>query len=364
MAYLKVVDCIVILWVVLGANYPVTDTEAILTIDEELNVALVALIELIALMQHVVEEGLTKLTWLYLIQTSWIEDISVVHIDHSWLLWERLLSGIEHIDESGLLEVRKIVDYRSTAGLNALGQKADIRRTWSLLSQDMKQLLELWQIAEFDLFQEKNIYLKHGVHLLDEHLRVVLLLKEEWIIAMMDVILEIVQWLDLATDVSSNLSMMFKDILVAVRLEVSTSHEVDVLTEGEATKIVAVNHAIEHRILLLEAHHGTTCKNNLNFWILVMNELQLLAPVWVLEDLVDQKGATAELLEVSHKLAQSVCVEVEVVHVNVETTTVIRTILLECILQQEGSFAYTTAALDTDQAAAPVNLVNQSTAYR
>lgn len=197
MTNLEVVDCIEVLRIILGTDYPVAYAETILVVDEELDVALVALVELVILMQHVVEERLAQLTWLDIVETGWIEDVGIVHVDDSRLLWELLFAGIKHVNQASLLEIREVVDHSGTAGLDALGQKADVRRTWSLLSKDMKQLLELWKVRKLNLLEEEDVDLKHGVHVLDKHLRVVLLLKEERIESVMDIILEVVERLDL-----------------------------------------------------------------------------------------------------------------------------------------------------------------------
>ena len=56
-------------------------------------------------------------------------------------------------------------------------------------------------------------------------------------------------------------------------------------------------------------------------------------------------------------------VEVEVVHIDVETSAVIGTVLFKRILQQESSFSDTSTTLDANQAVAPINLVDKFTAY-
>ena len=238
MSDLKVVDSIIILWIILCAYHPVAYTETVALVDEELNVAFVRLVQAVVLMKHVVEEGLAQLTRLHFVETCRIKDVGVVHIDDSRLLRELLIDRVEHVDETCLLEVAEVVDHSGAAGLDALCQKTHVRRTWSLLCKDMKQFLEFWKIAEFYLLEEENIDLKHGIHILNEHLAVVLLLKEERIETMVDVVLEIRERLNDAAYLCGYLLMVGNNLLIAVWTEVGTSYEIDVFAEREATEVV------------------------------------------------------------------------------------------------------------------------------
>ena len=102
----------------------------------------------------------------------------------------------------------------------------------------MKKFLEFWKIAEFYLLEEENINLKHGIHILNEHLAIVLLLEEERIEAMVDVVLEIRERLDNAAYLRGYLLMVSNNLLIAVWTEVGTSYEIDVFAEREATEVV------------------------------------------------------------------------------------------------------------------------------
>lgn len=364
MTDLVIVDGIVILRIVLGAYHPVTDTETIPLVDKELDVALVGLVETVVLMKHVVEEGLAQLTWLDLVQTCREEDVGVVHIDNSRLLRETLLGCVEHIDESCLLQIREIVDDCGTAGLDALGKETDIRRTRCLLRKNVEKLLKLRQVTKFDLLEEEDVNLEHSVHALDEHLAVVLLLKEEWIVAVVDVILEIVERFDLAADLGCDGGMVGQDLIIGVSLEVGACHEIDILAERETTQVIGIDNAVEHRIGLFETHHRGSGKYDLDLRILVMDELQLVTPVRILENLVDEERTTTLLLEIGNKLPQRVSVEVEMIHVDVKTPVIVRAVFFQGILKKECGLAYTTTALDADETATPVDFVDERTTYR
>ena len=126
MANLEVVDSIEVLGVVLGANHPITYAETIPAIHQELYVSLVRLVQFVVLVQHVIEERLTQLTWLHVVEACGEQDIRVVHVNDGRLLRELLFTSVEHVDQTCFLEVRQIVHHRGTARLDALGQQADV----------------------------------------------------------------------------------------------------------------------------------------------------------------------------------------------------------------------------------------------
>ena len=66
----EIVDGIVEIGVVLGANHPVAYTETIRLVDKELYVTLVRLVEPVILVKHVVEEGLANLAGLHFIEVG------------------------------------------------------------------------------------------------------------------------------------------------------------------------------------------------------------------------------------------------------------------------------------------------------
>jgi len=112
--------------------------------------------------------------------------------------------------------------------------------------------------------------------------------------------------------------MVLEELLVAIATETGTCHEVNILTEGESTQIIRIDDTMQHRVGLFETHDSRTRKNNLYLGVLVMYELQLFAPIGILEYLIDKESTSALLLELSHKLAQRMGVEVKVVHAKTE----------------------------------------------
>lgn len=95
-----------------------------------------------------------------------------------------------------------------------------------------------------------------------------------------------------------------------------------------------------------------------------MDKLQLFAPTWILEYLIDEQSASTLLLESRDEFSESVGKEVEMVHVDVQAPSIIRSILLQCILEQESCLTYTSTTLDTNQTAGPIDFFHQFSTYR
>lgn len=95
-----------------------------------------------------------------------------------------------------------------------------------------------------------------------------------------------------------------------------------------------------------------------------MDKLQLFAPTWILEYLIDEQSASTLLLESRDEFSESVGKEVEMVHVDVQAPSIIRSILLQCILEQESCLTYTSTTLYTNQTAGPIDFFHQFSTYR
>ena len=228
----------------------------------------------------------------------------------------------------------------------------------------MKEFLDFGKVGQLDFLDKKDIHFEHGVHVLDEHLGVILLLEEEGIEAVVDIVLEIVERFDFRTNLSRNGCMVRNDFVVLIGTEICTGHQINELTERESAEVVTVHNSVEDGILLLQTHDSRTCKYNLNLGILIVDKLQFITPIGILEYLVDEEDTTALSQELRYEFTQSVREKVEMVHVDIKAATVVGAEFFQGILKQECGFAYTSRALDSNQAAIPINLVHQLAPYR
>ena len=76
----------------------------------------------------------------------------------------------------------------------------------------MKQFAQFRQTGDFNLLDKKHIYLQNHIHHLEQGLGEIVWLKEERIVAMMEIIFEIIQWLDALADTMRDINMVVQDI--------------------------------------------------------------------------------------------------------------------------------------------------------
>ena len=178
---------------------------------------------------------------------------------------------------------------------------------------------------------------------------------------MMDIILEVAVGRHLGENLLDNTLMVFQNLVKGVGAEVITRHQIDEFTEGESAKVIGLDDTVELRILILESHHATTCKYNLEIGIEVVTLSQLCTPVGLLENLVYQQYTTTMTTKFSCKIGYTAPLEIKVVHVDIQALAVCDIKLLLGILEQEGCLAYATCSLNANHAVVPIDFIHQCT---
>ena len=208
------------------------------------------------------------------------------------------------------------------------------------------------------MFNKKNIYFHHHVHRLQQILREIALFEEERIEAVVHIILEIVQRAHFGKNTFGYLLVVAQYFFQRVAAELHACLQVQVLAEREAAQVITFYDVPQFQVLLFQAHHGRTGKDNLQIGKAVVAQAQFLAPVRMLEYLVYQQYFSAAALKFVSEVHDAVTGKVEVIHVDEEARTV-GTEFLFGVLQQECGFTYPTSAFDTDKTVVPVNLVHE-----
>ena len=155
-----------------------------------------------------------------------------------------------------------------------------------------------------------------------------------------------------------------KNLFQGVGLEVVPRHKVEVLAEREPTQTIAFHYPIKFRILLLQPHDTGACEDNFQPRVVVVALAQLLAPVRLLEDLVNLECPASMAVEFASKVADSASLEVEVVHVDVKALAVASVEMLLCVLKEERSLANASGPLDANEPVVPVNLIHKGATNR
>ena len=81
-------------------------------------------------------------------------------------------------------------------------------------------------------------------------------LKEERIIAMVKVLGEVLQWLDVLADLLRNLHVVLEDILERIDRQLETECDIEVLAETETTEVVGMHNITDVVVILDESHDG------------------------------------------------------------------------------------------------------------
>ena len=147
------------------------------------------------------------------------------------LLGERLASGVDHVDEAGIGQVFDVVHHRGAAGLNVDGQLADVGGFRTVNGQLIEQTLDLREVFQLNLLDEQDIYLGHHVHGLQQVLRVVAVLLEERVEAMVHIVLEIFLRTNLGQNLLDDVLVVGQNLVEGVGLEVVAGLQVQKLPE-------------------------------------------------------------------------------------------------------------------------------------
>ena len=179
----------------------------------------------------------------------------------------------------------------------------------------------------------------------------------------MEIVAEVVEWIDALADFCRQLGVMGENLVERVRLERKARLQVEIFAEREAAQVVAAHNAVKLGVFFLQAHDTAAGEDDAQLRQRLEAKAQLVTPVGLLEHLVDEQHAPASLAELARKLADGLALEVEVIHVDVQTLAVVCSVVLASILQQERGLAHTAAPLDADEAVGPVYLVHQGPAH-
>ena len=341
----------------------IADAKTQMVVDE-IAVVLVALVDEMILPQRVDEEGLHDFLRAAGDGIDGVHQVGIVH-HHLRRFLGKLLSGIvDEVDQSGVGKVFDIVHHCGAAGVDLVGEFTDIGCLRPIEGQKIEELLDLGEVFQFYLLDEQDVHFRHHVHGLEQILQEVSVFKEEGIEAMMEIILKEGRGIHSLDNVFCDRLVVAHDLVQGMWRKVSMGLEVEIFPKGEPTKVVAFHHAIELRILFFEPHDAGSGENDLQLGIFVVALAQLATPVGLLKHLVDEQHLTTLTDKFSGKVGDATPLEIEVVHVDIQTFMVVATEMLFGVLQQERRLSHTSCALNANEPVGPVNLVHKDASNR
>lgn len=199
---------------------------------------------LIAFVHHVIfpdgvdKEGFHLVLIGHLCGIDGVHEIGVMKHHACRLLWKLLSGRIDDVDKSCIGEILDIVHYRSTRGVDLLCQLADVGRLWPVDSEKIEEFLDLGEIFQFYLLDEQDVYFYHHIHRLQQILRIVPLLQIEGVVAVVEIILEVPQRLNVGQDLPVDDGLMvLENLIERVRTEMFFRFQVEKLPKGEASEL-------------------------------------------------------------------------------------------------------------------------------
>ena len=163
-------------------------------------------------------------------------------------------------------------------------------------------------------------------------------------------------------DILGDHLMVAHDLIQGQWREVGMRLKVEIFPEGEAAEVVAHHQTIEFGVLLLEPHDARTGENDLQLGIFVVAFTQLPAPVGLLKHLVDEQHLPPLPDKLTGKVGDAASLEIEVVHVDIQTSVVVAAEMFLGVLQQESRLSHATCALNANEPVGPVYLVHEDAA--
>ena len=187
-------------------------------------------------------------------------------------------------------------------------------------------------------------------------------LQEERIVAMVEIVVEIIQRFDTLANTMSNVDMMMQNILERIDRQFQAQSDIEILAEAESAEVVWVDDRGKVLVVLDQSHDGRGSKDDVEVGISVVALRQLARPVGVLERLVDEEGVATRLYKLACKFDQRVLGEVKVVEIDIERSLAefgVGSAQFLGIVEQEVGLADASSALDSNQSVAPIDFVHQ-----
>jgi len=306
----------------LASSQGVADFELALVVDD-IGLWLGTLVDEMVFPHGVDEESLHQLLAVHLDGIDGIHEIGVVHHDAGRLLGKFHVGVVHDVEQACVGEVFDIVHHRGAAGIDLLSQLADVGCLESLYGEEIEKLLNLGEVFELYLLDEEDVDLYHHVHGLEKILGEVAVLKEERVEAVVEVFLKIRLGTYLGENLLGDMLVVVDNLVKGVGPEVGAGSEIEIFAEGETAEIVELQDVLDGRIVGLQAHDAGACEDNLQVGIVVITFPKLHAPVGLLENLVQEQHLAALLDKLSCKIGDAMALKVEVVHVDIETLSVV-----------------------------------------
>ena len=170
----------------------------------------------------VCEESFHDLLLFGIARAYGVEQVCVVNHDLYGFLGKLFAFAVNKVHEPCLLQIFYVVHYRGARGAYLVGEFGYIWRGNAFHAQQIEQFAYSCQIFQVYLLYEQNVNLDHHVYRLQQLFREVVCFEEERIVAVVEVILEIVPRTYFRKNGLQYLFVSFENFVKTVRTEIQT----------------------------------------------------------------------------------------------------------------------------------------------
>ncbi len=149
-----------------------------------------------------------------------VDEIRVVEQYGGGFLGEALVFLINKVDESGFFEILEIVHHRGARSADLFGESTHVGRGVLADGKQIEELLDALEVFELDLLDEQDVDFDHGVHRPQELLGEVAAFEEEGVVAVVEILLEILPRAHLGEDGFENALVVLEEFFEGVGTEI------------------------------------------------------------------------------------------------------------------------------------------------
>ena len=296
------------------------DAEALVVVHKECARA-VAGLHVVLTPERILEECLDEQLGIGLAGIEGIHQVRVVEHRACRLLGEFLTLAIHQVEEVGIGQILDVVHHRSSRCGHVHSQLRHIGSSRVARTQDVEEFLHPVEVFQFYLILMQHVHLNHQVHHLVQTLCEVGMLQEEGIVSVMKISAHVLQGLHLLQYLRCDALVTVLHLTYAIGLQVEPHLQVEILSQGESLHHIQLHESVQIGIFPPLRYHAGSCEHNMNLRETLVDFAQHAGPSRLLVHVVNEQRVSAVLVKLCDKFHQVGALEEEIVHVDVETSS-------------------------------------------
>lgn len=140
-----------------------------------------------------------------------VDEIRIVEENRRGFLGEAFVFFVNKVDESGFFEILEVVHHRCTRSADLFGESTHVGRGVLADGEQIEELLDALEVFELDLLDEQDVDFDHGVHRTQELLGEVAAFEEEGVVAVVEILLEVLPGAHLGEDGLENALVVLEE---------------------------------------------------------------------------------------------------------------------------------------------------------